>query len=685
MSLLLWLVVPGVLSAAQPELRIEPLVQEIQKEVQPEEALQYMRRIYATDRWFTFPKFQETAEYLQGVLKTIGLSDVELLGAPADGVTQYGFWTMPLAWDAKRARLEIVEPAVPEDVRVLADYEQIPCSLGMWSGPTPPGGITAEVAEMTSDDPAEWEKVDMQGKLVLTRPDLLPLTKSLKWILVKKGALGAINAYTENPDFKDARHWVNFWGDSGWAFTKTSTPLLCFSATPRQADLLHKLLAEHGRVRLKALAETRYYSGSYPYVTGVLRGKPGAEEVLELGHTSEQGACDNATGVAAMLEAIATLNRLVDAGRLPRPPRGIRILAMGEMYPSMHYIATHPQRMQNTVAAICLDTAAASYALAGTEYTFHVNPDVARSYVDALFVRVAECYFPRRSPPRPFHVGPYVTGTDEYLPDPMIGVPTVRPTGGTGVPTHHNSEDTPERVDARSLRDLTVVTAAFLYAVAASGEAEAPWLAELAAGRGYRQILQASDPMVERLLMAQSRADLGRLLHDGLQRIAYTTDRESQGVRSVLRLVPEDRRAGCQARLQPLVERLRHFADEQSGRLRDAANRRALALKIGTPVQPVPAPADPRMAEASRIVVKRKRFGTIPMDDLPVEQWEGWPYGSWDLGPVTALYWCDGRRNLAEVIRLTRMEHADTADFDFVGYFRFLAKHGYVELTTAPK
>ncbi len=69
----------------------------------------------------------------------------------------------------------------------------------MWSGPTPPGGIIAEAVEMTTDSPAEAARLDMKGKLVLTRPNLLGLT-SLKWILVKGGALGAINAFTENPD-----------------------------------------------------------------------------------------------------------------------------------------------------------------------------------------------------------------------------------------------------------------------------------------------------------------------------------------------------------------------------------------------------------------------------------------------------------------------------------------------------
>ena len=38
----------------------------------------------------------------------------------------------------------------------------------------------------------------------------------------------------------------------------------------------------------------------------------------------------------------------------------------------------------------------------------------------------------------------------------------------------------------------------------------------------------------------------------------------------------------------------------------------------------------------------------------------------------------DGKRNLAEVIRLTRLE-AGATSFDFIGYFRFLERHGYVE------
>lgn len=230
----------------------------------------------------------------------------------------------------------------------------------MWSGPTPPGGITAEIAELRTLSPAEIEKSDLEGKMVMVRE----AAYARKLPLIKKGAIAVINAFTENPTLRDGHWWANYWGDSGWGFTKQSTPLPSFSITPQQADYLSDLLARGEKVRLKATVESRYYTGSYPYATGVLRGSSSDEEVLELGHTTEIGANDNATGVAAMLEAISALNRLVESGKLPRPRRSIRILAMPEVYGTMHYIATNPDRIRRTVAAICLDTPAGAYDMA---------------------------------------------------------------------------------------------------------------------------------------------------------------------------------------------------------------------------------------------------------------------------------------------------------------------------------
>ena len=182
---------------------------------------------------------------------------------------------------------------------------------------------------------------------------------------------------------------------------------------------------------------------------------------------------------------------------------------MGEMYGSMQYIATHPDRIRNTVAAFCLDTSAAPTSCRARSYTFYMNPQVASSYVDAFILKVAEDYFPTvdvgtgydyiRKLGRPWHSSPFTTGTDSYLGDPTVGVPNVWVYGGSGVITHHNSEDTPRRVDSRSLRDLTIVNAAFLYFLANAGPQEARWLAGLSEDRAYEMILRSVDSYLDRI------------------------------------------------------------------------------------------------------------------------------------------------------------------------------------------
>jgi len=602
-QLLLPVILAG--SAATAD-ELDSLVDRVAAGVRPERAMETMRRVYETDRWFTFPKFHETIGYLRQRLASLGLADIETPGAPADGVTQAGYWTMPLAWDVRHARLEIVSPEPAEGFRVLADYAAAPASVGMWSGPTPPGGVLAEVVAV--DKAEDIGRLDLKGKLALTARN----SAGWKRKLVRAGAIGAINAFTENPELRDGRQWINAWGDHGWAYTATSTPLLSFSVTPRQAGYVRELLGK-GRVQVRAVVDSRYYKDSYPYITARVRGT-GPEEVLALGHTAEQGAHDNATGVAAMAEALAAIEDGIRAGRLARPRRSIRILAMPELYASMHYVAAHGERMARTVAAICVDTPAGPYEMKGTEYTFHMNPHPARSYTDALVLRVAKSWLGRRDKPRPFHWKPFTSGTDTFLAEPMIGVPTVWPYGGTGVHSHHNSEDRPETVDPRSLRDLAAITAAYLYAIAQAGEKEALEFARIA----------AANPEVS----------------------------TAESVRGVLRLVPPARRG-------PLVPEIERIASSLPA--------------------PKPAAAAAAPEKAARLVVKRKRFGTLPLDELPEEEREGFPSGAWDNTAILSLYWCDGKRTLADVIRLTQAETGPTK-FDFVGYYEFLARKGYVEL-----
>jgi hypothetical protein len=668
-------------SAAQ-NLRTDPqlvrLIGEIRGEVKGSEALDFDSRQHETDRWANFSKFQETAEYLRRTMSAIGLKNVELLSAPADGVTQFGFWTMPLAWDVKEARLEIVDPPAPADLRLLADYQREPASLIMWSGATPPRGITAEVVEVKPATAQQVGRLDVKGKMALCEPSLdLGQRGAFKAALYQAGAAGMISYATENSELANGHYWMNAWGDAGWGFTKTSSPLVGFSITPTAGGYLRNLLERGVKVRVKAVADTRYYSGRYPYVTAVVPGTGSDEEVLELGHPFELGAQDNSTGTAAMLEAVAILTRLIDAGRLARPKRSIRILIMPEDYGSSAYIATHQDRIKRTIGAINMDTPAGPYAET-PGYTFAMNPDVSRSYQDALIMRIAENYYagiPRRFP----RWMPYRPTSDSYLSDPTIGVPTVAAVGSSGaMNVHHNSLDTLDRVDPRSLRDLSAIVAGFLYSLAGAGEREIPWLAEITVDRAYENATRTAADHLSRIAAAANPEAVGRALFVGLAQVDYNADRDRDALRSVLRLSPST----PATLLEPSLEHIGKFAGEQCDRLHQAADRRAVELGAASPVKRMAPPADPRRAEAAQIVVQRKRFGPVTLDDLPLEHREGFPGFGSNPAPLPLLTWCDGKRTLAEAIRLYELEHGPS-DFDFVGYVKFLATHGYVEILTA--
>jgi hypothetical protein len=261
---------------------------------------------------------------------------------------------------------------------------------------------------------------------------------------------------------------------------------------------------------------------------------------------------------------------------------------------------------------------------------------------------------------RPWHEKEFTTGTDTYLAEPMVGIPTVWGYSGSGVETHHNSEDTPGRVDPRSLRDITLIDAAFLYYIANAGAPEALWLARVSESRGYDQILKAAAPFFDEA--AHTAESLAR----AEDKISYTLDREKQSITSALRLAPEHERETVRKSITPMLDDLSQFASRQLERVRRAAPGVQRATTTSN-------------SEATGLIVKRRRFGTIPLDDLPHDRWEGQPSGAWAAIPTIALYWCDGNRSVAEVSRLTQFELGPTK-FDFVSYFRFLAKHDYVEL-----
>jgi len=70
-------------AAVWPQVNVETVLDQVRTGVKPDEAMAYMRDVYSTDRWFSFPKFQQTAEYLKRLSRYAACDAQELASEAA--------------------------------------------------------------------------------------------------------------------------------------------------------------------------------------------------------------------------------------------------------------------------------------------------------------------------------------------------------------------------------------------------------------------------------------------------------------------------------------------------------------------------------------------------------------------------------------------------------------------------
>jgi len=85
----------------------EAIWQAVKGELSGERARDFVARLWEHARWNSFDRMRQTAAEAAAIMREIGLADVQVIEYPADGVTAYGGWVMPEAWDVEDASLEI--------------------------------------------------------------------------------------------------------------------------------------------------------------------------------------------------------------------------------------------------------------------------------------------------------------------------------------------------------------------------------------------------------------------------------------------------------------------------------------------------------------------------------------------------------------------------------------------------
>jgi len=491
-------------------------------------------------------------------------------------------------------------------------------------------------------------------------------------------------------DFINAHRWLNGWSDmpGGWLMNDyDSKKQFRFSISHKQGEYLKNLIRQGTTVKVRAKVDSRYYTtGSIPYVTGYVRGSGSeGEEVMIVGHLFEWGANDNSTGCASNIEAVGALNDLIRAGKLPRPKRGIRVCLGHEIWGMMAYTAHNLERLRTkTIASVNVDTPAGDRELSKYHIKVSMNPNSCPSFVDALFPEVVRRYYDRFVPYKLFETYPY-SYSDNLFADPSIGVPSSSISffnRHVYYDMYHNSMDTIEKVDPRSLHDLSSINAVYLYYLANAGYDEIPLIEQLTFDHGIQVIINKARERLNRIDGIGDGVLFGKELANGQQIIEYYTGLQKQALQSITRIVPEQDRKRAGKDIESYEKKIDGYGELAAKQFHDTARDRAknASLKIVTYKPPV----GDWQIEAKNIIPKRLFPGTITLMDIPHTEWrevtsspKSWSRNNW---ATASLWWCDGSRNLNDIKELVELEAGrEVRNFDLINYYRFLQERGLVE------
>jgi hypothetical protein len=311
-----------------------------------------------------------------------------------------------------------------------------------------------------------------------------------------------------------------------------------------------------------------------------------------------------------------------------------------------------------------------------------MNFNACPSFTDAVWPEVAGRYYRRYSPDKLWTTKPFMSGLDNFFGEPSIGVPLNAVTMNSGNHLHHNSTDTIDKVDPRTLRDLSALNAVYLYYMANAGFEDVPFLAGLAFEKAVNVIVEKKSGFGSRLAAAHDGAEIGKILAEGTKAIEYYTGLEQKMLASIQRIVSADRLPETRALLSRYADDVGEFGKRIALQFQEEATNGAKAQSVD--LVKYAETDSPWAREAALIIPKRTKVGTLTLDGIPVEAWKEvrsapswWKENDW---AAASYFWCDGVRNLKQIRELVELEAGvPIRNFDLIAYFRFLEKYKMVE------
>jgi aminopeptidase YwaD len=586
----------------------------------------------------------------------------------------------------------------------IADFQDLNAMLASGSQNS---DVTAELVWVGDGRAADFEKVDVTGKIIVTSGSI-SMANSLG---SQKGALGTISFESPRPLVVPLA--IPITGIGGRGGQAAGTAKFGFFLPPREGHLLRDRLMRGEKITGHAVVEAQTLDYRLEVPTCYIKGTDqDAGEVIFSAHLFEglvkQGANDNISGSAAILEIARMLQTMIDRGEIARPKRTIRFIWVPEFSGTGPWVKEHNDLMKNTLCNINLDMVglwlANSQSFLCLHRTTYGNPhyinDVMAYYYNFVGMgNRAGLAISGRGGFNKRIVAP--SGTDDpfyYSIDDNYGSSDheVFNDWGVGVPGimmitwpdnyYHTSQDLADKCDATQLKRVAFIGAAAAYTIASADDAIASRIAADITGNAAQRIGKQLDRAVDGIDKAAA-TDFQTAYRLGRTYIEAAVINEKATIASTMELASDKAGFGT-------------FINEQSAAI-DATGKAALAsfesymkrraMNIG--VKPViPAKATPLELRAAGMIPKETplvkensyRGYSQVIGRLDSSVREKYPVAGRGLNTHELSRLCDGKNSALDIKKLldAQIYTGETSLQDIVNYIGLLTEAGLVTVST---
>ena len=407
-------------------------------------------------------------------------------------------------WDGVKGELWEISP----HRRKIASYIDMTAMLASYSSDA---DVEAELVWVGMGTQKEVEAAEVEGKIVVTEGSIGSVHSEA---CLKQGALGVVAISQSRPAFDPLQ--IPWRGLRSRRDNSDEESRFGFFLPFREGFYLKQRLVRGEKIKVHAVVDSEMMEYDLQNVVCHIPGTdPKAGEIIFSAHLFEgytkQGANDNKSGSAGILEVARLLHTLIEEGRLPRPKRTIRFLWGPEFSGTGPWVKDHKELMENILCNINMDMVGewlslnqAYFSLMRTSYgNPHYINDVMENYYrfvgegnrERIHVRSWPYAYPERI------VAP--TGADEpfyYSIDTHFGASDheVFNDWGVRVPGimmiawpdqwYHTSGDRVDKADPTQMKRVAVIGAAAAYTIATADEEMAIRIAGEIASNGTRRL-----------------------------------------------------------------------------------------------------------------------------------------------------------------------------------------------------